>query len=144
MELKHFTKVEEGGKEKFCRRKCKQVGRRIWRRRNRIKTFYKNRRRLTRRTLQKQEQASGQGGAIRGCKGNCRQTRQSSATYTRKSCIFNFLIFVLCMISISVFFVLCIVYCKLRKMLSFVLCVSFYCERRECNYTGSYLSKREN
>ena len=25
MELKHFTKVEEGGKEKFCRRKCKQV-----------------------------------------------------------------------------------------------------------------------
>ena len=51
MELKHFTKVEEGGKEKFCRRKCKQVGRRIWRRRNRIKTFYKNRRRLTRRTL---------------------------------------------------------------------------------------------
>ena len=61
MELKHFTKVEEGGKEKFCRRKCKQVGRRIWRRRNRIKTFYKSRRKRKRRVLQKQ--ASGQGGS---------------------------------------------------------------------------------
>ena len=40
---------------------------------------------------------------------------------TQESLVFCF---VLCMISISVFFVLCIVYCKLRKMLSFVLCVS--------------------
>ena len=51
MELKHFTKVEEGGKEKFCRRKCKQVGRRIWRGRNRIKAFYRSRRKRKRRVL---------------------------------------------------------------------------------------------
>ena len=49
--------------------------------------------------------------------------RQDKALQRTQECLV-FFIFLLCMISISVFFVLCIVYCKLRKMLSFVLCVS--------------------
>ena len=52
--------------------------------------------------------------------------RQDKALQRTQEClvVFIFFIFVLCMISISVFVVLCIVYCKLRKLLSFVLCVS--------------------